>query len=263
MMRKLAILLGAGAAFFALAALAFASVQPTVSYTSPLKQKSKPKKGKPANLTYTGILDIKNSDGTQPATAPTTKLYFAKQILNNAKRFPSCKVSDIDGKSSIPSKCRKAFVGGGTAASQIGSTPGTKAAITQNLNVKAYNGNKGRQILLVLNSSFPVSVQNRVIPGTIGRGANGFGSSVTFRVPPELQSNQGLQIALTHFNVVFPASKTVKVKRHGRTQKVSYLQLSSCPKSKKLPVKALVTFNQDNGQRGGPSVPFSTTTRCK
>jgi len=262
-MRKLAILVGAGAAFFALAALAFASVTPTVSYTSPIKQKGKPKKGKPANLTYTGILDVKNSDGTQPATAPTTKIYFAKQLVNNAKHFPSCKVSDIDGKSAIPSKCKKAQVGSGTAASQVGPTPGTPAAFNQNLSVKAFNGNKGRQVLLVLNSSFPVAVQNRVIPGTIGRGAKGFGYSVTFRVPADLQSQQGLQIALTHFNVVFPASKTVKVKRHGVTQRVSYLQISSCPKSKKLPVKATVHFNQDNGQPGGPTVSSRTTTRCR
>jgi hypothetical protein len=261
-MRKLAILLGAGAVFFALAALAFASVTPTVSYTSPLKQKGKAKKGKPANLTYTGILDIKNSDGTQPASAPTTKIYFAKQIVNNAKHFPSCKVSDIDGKTSIPSKCKKAFVGKGTAASQAG-TPGTPAAINENLAVTAYNGNKGKQILLVLNASSPVAIQNRVIPGTIGKGAKGFGYSVTFKVPPDLQSQLGLQISLTHFNVVFSSSKTVKVKKRGKTQKVSYLQLSSCPKSKKLPVKTVVTFNQDNGQPGGPTVPFSTTTRCK
>ncbi len=261
-MRKLAILLGAGAAFFALAALAFASVTPTVSYTSPISQKGKPKKGKPANLTYTGILDVKNSDGTQPDTAPTTKIYFAKQLINNAKHFPSCKVSDIDGKTAVPSKCKKALVGKGSAASQAG-TPGTPAAINENLAVTAYNGNKGKQILLVLNASSPVAIQNRVIPGTIGKGAKGFGYSVTFKVPPDLQSQLGLQISLTHFNVVFPASKTVKIKRHGKRQKVSYLQISSCPKSKKLPVKAVVNFNQDNGQPGGPTVTASTTTRCK
>ena len=161
-MRKLAILLGACAAFFALAALAFASATTTVSYTSPIKEKGKPKKGKPANLTYTGILDVKNTDGTQPPTAPTTKIYFAKQLVNNAKHFPSCKVSDIDGKTSIPSKCKKALVGKGTAASQAG-TPGTVAPINENLAVTAYNGNKGKQILLVLNASSPVAIQNRAV----------------------------------------------------------------------------------------------------
>ena len=257
-MRRLAILLGAGAAFFALVALAVASVTPTVTYTSPIKEKGKPKKHKPANITYTGILDVKNSDGTQPDTAPTTKIFFPKQIINNAKHFPSCKVSDIDGKPSVPAKCKKALVGKGSATSDAG-TPGMPPAINEPLRVTAYNGNKGKQVLLVLNATSPVQVQNRVIPGTLGRGGGKFGYSVTFRVPANLQSQLGLQIALTHFNVRFSSSKTVRVKH----KKVSYLQLKSCPKSKKIPTRAVATFLNDAGQPGGPTVTANSTIRCK
>ena len=257
-MRKLAILMGAGAVFFALVAYAVASVTPTVTYTSPIKEKGKPKPGKPANIQYTGILDVKNSDGTQPDTAPTTQIFFAKQIKNNAKHFPSCKASDIDGQAAIPAKCKKAIVGAGSASSQAG-TPGKPAAITENLTVTAVNGNKGKQVMLVLNASTPVAIQNRVIPGTIGGAGGKFGYKVTFKVPPDLQSQLGLQIALTHFNVVFSSKKTVKVKG----QKVSYLQLTKCPKSKKLPVRAIVNFNNDAGQPGGPTVTSDTTTSCK
>src|SRR5512133_927294 len=185
LMRKFAILLGAGAAFFAVVAVAMASVTPTVSYTSPIKQKGKASKKKPANISYNGILDIKNSDGTQPATAPTTKLFFAKQFKNNSKKFPSCTVSDIDGKQSIPAKCKKAIIGKGTASSQAG-TPGQNSIINEPLTVTAVNGNKGKQILLVLNASSPVAVQNRVVPGTVGPGGSGFGYSVTFAVPANL-----------------------------------------------------------------------------
>jgi hypothetical protein len=257
-MRKVGILLGAGAVFFALVGLAIASVTPTVSYTSPIKQKAKPKTGKPANIQYTGILDVKNSDGTQPDSAPTTEIYFAKQIKNNAKHFPSCKASQIDGKASIPAACKKAIVGKGTAASQAG-TPGQPAAINEPLTVTAVNGNKGKQILLVLNASTPVAVQNRVIPGTLGRASGKWGYKVTFKVPPDLQQQLGLQISLTHFNVVFGTSKTAKVA--GR--KASYLQLTKCPSNKTLPVRAIVHFNNDAGQPGGPTVPSDTTTSCK
>jgi hypothetical protein len=257
-MRKLAIVLGAGAVFFALVALAVASVTPTVTYTSPIKQKGKAKPGKPANVSYEGILDVKNSDGTQPDTAPTTKLFFAKGLINNAKHFPSCKASEIDGKPSIPAKCKKALVGSGTATSDAG-TPGAPPAINEPLTVTAYNGNKGKQLLLVLNATSPVQVQNRVIPGTLGPGSGPFGYSVTFQVPANLQQQLGLQIALTHFDVKLPSSKTVKVKH----KKVSYLQLKKCPSSKKLPTRAIVTFNNDAGGAGGPVVTADGTTACK
>ena len=259
-MRKFAILFGAGAAFFAIVAIAAASVTPSVSYTSPIKQKGKASKKKPANISYNGILDIKNSDGTQPATAPTTKLFFAKQFKNNSKKFPSCTVKDIDGKTTIPAKCKKAIIGKGSAASQAG-TPGQNSIINEPLTVTAVNGNKGKQILLVLNASSPVAVQNRVVPGTVGKGSGPFGYSVTFRVPANLQSQLGLQISLVRFNVVINKTTTVKVK--GKKQKISYLQLTSCPKSKKLPVRSTVNFNTDAGTPGGPSVTSNATTSCK
>jgi hypothetical protein len=259
-MRKFAILLGAGAAFFAAVAVAVASVTPTVSYTSPIKQKGKASKKKPANISYNGILDIKNSDSTQPASAPTTKLFFAKQFKNNSKKFPSCKATEIDGKTAIPAKCKKAIIGKGSAAAQAG-TPGQPSIINEPLKVTAVNGNKGKQILLVLNASSPVSVQNRVVPGTVGKGSQGFGYTVTFKVPADLQSQLGLQISLVHFNVVINKTTTVKVK--GKKQKISYLQVTSCPKSKKLPVHAEVTFNNDAGQPGGPTVKSDATTSCK
>src|SRR3954471_93681 len=70
MMRRLAVLAGVSAVFFALVALALASPTPTVTYNSPIKQTGKPKPGKPAPVQYDGILDVKNPDGTQPATVP-------------------------------------------------------------------------------------------------------------------------------------------------------------------------------------------------
>jgi hypothetical protein len=260
-MRRLAVLVGAGAVFFALVALAFASGTPQVSYTSPIKEKGKPKKGKAVPVAYTGILDIKEADGTQPPTGATTTLYFAKGFVQNSKFFPSCSQADIDGKTTIPAKCKKAIVGKGTASSQSG-TPGTPAAINEDLNVTAYNDGKHKQFLLVLNASSPVAIQNRVIPGKLGPGGGKFAYTLKFTVPPDLQQQLGLQISLTHFNVL-TSSRTITAKVHGKKQKVSYLMLKSCPKSHKLPVKAIVNFNQDNGSPGGPTVTATSTTTCK
>jgi hypothetical protein len=261
MMRRLAVLVGVSAVFFALVAIALASPTPVVTYTSPIKVSGKPKPGKPAPVTYTGVLDVKNSDGTQPATAPTTTLYFAKELVNNAKYFPSCSLSDIDGKQTVPAKCKAAQIGKGTAASQAG-TPGQTSIINEPLTVTAYNGPKGKQFLLVLNASSPVAVQNRVVPATLGPGGGKFGYTLKFTVPANLQSQLGLQIALTHFNVV-TSGKTRSVKIKGKKKKVSYLMLKSCPKSGTLPSKAVVNFNTDAGTPGGPTVTNEGTFKCK
>jgi hypothetical protein len=261
MMRRLAVLAGVSAVFFALVALALASPTPTVTYNSPIKQTGKPKAGKPAPVQYDGILDVKNPDGTQPATGSPTTLYFAKQLVNNGKYFPSCSVTDIDGKTSVPAKCKKAVIGKGTAASQAG-TPGTASIINEPLAVTAYNGPKGKQLLLVLNATSPVAVQNRVVPGTFGPGSGQFGYTLKFQVPADLQQQLGLQISLTHFDVVISA-KTISAKIKGKKKKVSYLALTKCPKSKTLPVKAVVNFNNDAAQPGGPVVTATSTTKCK
>ena len=260
-MRRLAVLGGASAVFFALVAMALASATPQVTYTSPIKQNAKAKKGKPVPILYDGILDIKEADGSQPPTGATTKLYFAKQISTMGKYFPSCKVSDIDGKPTVPAKCRKAKIGQGTAASQAG-TPGSPAAINEPLKVTAYNGNGGKSLLLDLNASTPVAIQNRVIEGKIGAGSGQYGYTVTFTVPADLQQALGLQISLTHFDVKI-SPKTISRKIRGTKRKISYLMLNSCPASKTLPVQAVVNFNQDNGQPGGPTVQATNTFSCK
>jgi hypothetical protein len=261
-MRRLAIIAGASAVFFALVALALAAAPtPNVSYTSPITEKAKPKPGKPAPVKYEGILKVSNSDGTQPLTAPTTTLYFDKNFVQNSKYFPSCSQSDIDGKPAIPAKCKAALVGKGTASSDAG-TPGQPPALTEPLTVTAYNDGKHKQFLLVLNATSPVQVQNRVIPGKLGPGGGGFGYTLKFTVPPNLQQQLGLQIALTDFDVV-TSNRTVTAKIHGKKQKVSYLMLKKCPPSKKLQTKAVVNFNNDAGQPGGPTVTSTGTVPCK
>jgi len=266
-MRRLAVLVGAGAAFLALVALAFASPTPVVSYTSPIKQKGKPKAGKPVPVTYTGILDVKEPDGTQPPTGAVTTLYFAKQFVQMSKYFPSCSKAQLDGVNTVPAKCKKAIVGSGVATSVAGPTPGTPPApaFNETLDVKAYNDGKHKQFLLLLNTKQgTVPIHNRVIPGKLGPGSGKFGYTLKFTVPPELQSqaNGAIKIALTHFNVVTSA-RTIKAKVKGKKQRVSYLMLKSCPKSHKLPVKAVVQFNKDDGTPGGPTVTTTSTTKCK
>jgi hypothetical protein len=216
-----------------------------------MTHKGKPTKKKPVNASYQGILHIDTDpQGQQPEGAPTTSVYFAKGIKNNAKYFPFCNKTEIDGKPSFPAKCKKAVVGSGTASALAGS-PGNPSSqsVKEDLTVKAVNGPKGKTIYLVLNSapSAPVAIQNRVVPGTVVKSSGQFAFLVRFQIPPDLQEQLGLTVSLTDFNVKIP-SKARKVKVGRKFQKLSYLQLTSCKRT--MPVKAVTQFKDvdNNGQ---------------
>ena len=143
-MRRLLVVGGIAAACLAIAAVAYAANN-TVTYSSKLSPAHpKPKARKPANIGYEGILSVSTSDGTQPDSGPSTVLYFAKQFVNNSRKFPGCTVADIDGKPAIPAKCKAATVGAGTASSLAG-VPGTpsSSSLAEALKVTAINGTKG------------------------------------------------------------------------------------------------------------------------
>jgi hypothetical protein len=255
MMRRLFVVLAAGVLVCAVAATAaYALTNNTVKYGVTLKSKGKPKKGKAVPTSYRGVLDVATDNGTQPNVAPTTKIYFAKQLVQNAKYFPKCDPKKLDGQTTVPASCKKAVVGKGTATASGGAPGGAiNPATTESLTVTAYNGLKGKQLLLAVNGSSPLVISNRVIVGTLGKGSGPYGYTITFAVPADLQFQLGLQVALTHFDVTTSA-KTITAKIKGKKKKVSYLSLASCPKSHKLPVKTVVNFDQD-GAPGGPGTP--------
>lgn len=254
----LAVVVGALAA----AATAWATTN-TLTYTVTLKHAAgKPTAKKPIPVQYNAVLHIDTDPaGNQPDTAPVTSIYFPKQIKQNSKLLPSCTQADIDGKPSFPAKCNKAKVGTGTASALAGS-PGSPASnsVKEDLNVGFYNGAKGKQVLLVLNSQpgAPVAITNRVVPGDLSAGGGQYGYRVDFKIPADLQNQLGLSIALTDFKVSI-TNKPFKVKKNGKIVKVGYLELTGCPGT--LPIQAIGHFNDDSGNPG-PDVTNTSTAKC-
>jgi hypothetical protein len=244
----------------AIAGVAYA-VTNTLTYSSKVTFKGKPTAKKPVNTAYQGILHVDTDPpGSQPDTAPTTSVYYAKGYKTNGKYFPFCNASEIDGQPTLPAKCNKAVVGTGTASALAGSPGTTGSSVRENLTVKAMNGPKGKFIYLVLNSTpdAPVAIQNRVVPGAVVKSSGAFVFLVRFTVPADLQEQLGLRIALTDFNVKISGTpKKVKV---GRVfQKVSYLQLTACKGS--LPVKAITQFK--DSANGDSIKPVTSTSSSK
>jgi hypothetical protein len=257
--RRLVLLTAVAA--LAIAGVAYA-VTDTVTYSTKISFKGKPSSKKPANLSYTGILHIDTDpQGQQPEKAPSTSVYYSKAIKNNAKYFPFCSQKEIDGKPSIPSKCKKAIIGSGTASALAG-VPGqpTSSSVREDLNVTAVNGTSGKFIMLVLNSKpgAPVGIQNRVVPGAVAKASGQYGFLTNFVVPKDLQEQLGLSIALVDFKVNIPGTAH-SVKVSGKTKKISYLQVTSCKGS--LPAKALATFT--DADTGGPKPVGSAQSNAK
>jgi hypothetical protein len=244
-----------GALVFAAAAFA-ASQQDTVKYRSFLTYKGKASKKKPKNLTYRGVLAIRTKNQVQPDTAPLTELFIAKQIKSNGAKFAGCPPSDIDGKNTFTPRCKKAVVGGGTAKAMLGKT-GTAGGFPIDLKVTALNGPKGKSLLLALTGGV-LGEQYRVIPGKIKKLKGKYGFKIRFAVPKELREQAGSQVALTDFDVKIKTKKTVKIKH----KRASLFQITSCPKSKRLPVQAIVHFNDDSGSGHPQTVPNRSTMKC-
>jgi hypothetical protein len=257
---KTSILLAGVATSLAPVGSSLAATPPVLSYVSSTRQSGKPVRGRPANLAYRASFDLKTGDGTQPATISTIQISFPRQVVSNARHFPSCEAPELEGISPVPPSCIRALVGSGSGIAEIGGA-GTAPALIDHPAIDIYNGDRGRRLLFVLRTGSPVPLVQRVIAAPFSRNARG-DLSATLQMPPDFSSQLGLQIVLTHVDVAFSSRKTMKVKRHRKRQKVSYLQLASCPRSRKLPVKAVLSFNQDDGQPGGPTLMSTATARC-
>lgn len=262
-MRRIALL--AVVAGSLIAAAAAWAVTNTVTYTVTLKKvggsKATPKK--PLRVAYNAVLHIDTDPtGSQPDTAPVTSIYFPSQIKQNSKLLPSCSQAQIDGQQTMPAKCNKAVVGTGTASALAGS-PGSPASnsVKEDLNVKFLNGPNGKQVLLVLNSSpsAPVAITNRVVPGDLASGTGPFGYRVDFKIPDDLQNQLGLSIALTDFKVSI-TNKAFTVKKGKKKTQVGYLELTGCPASHTLPIRAVGHFKDADGNV--TDVTNDSTTKC-
>jgi hypothetical protein len=259
--RRIALL--TAVALLSTAAIAYA-VDNTLTYTATIKKSSskKPTTKAPVPIQYTGTLNVDtNPPGQQPDIAPTTTVYFAKNIKQYAKYFPSCKVSDIDGKGTFPTKCNKAIVGKGTATAYAGD-PGSdrSGSIKEDLTVKAVNGNGGKQLMLVVTSQpgALVAIQNRVVPGTLKPGKGPYGFSIQFDIPENLQVVI-VPVALSYFNVTV-SPKTIKKTINGKVTNVSFLGLTArCPAGKD-PSEAITVFKDKDGNLS--SKTSDSTTKC-
>jgi hypothetical protein len=163
-------------------------------------------------------------------------IHFDKNLVFNTAKFPSCTEAQVRSGAG----CAKAKVGSGAAS-------GLALGQQEKLAVTAYNGPKGKTILLHVAGTQPLDI-NTVIVGQLKPDSGAYGRKLVVSIPANLQQPlAGVYATLTSF----------LTKVGGSSKGTPYVALKGCPGGK-LNFKGDFVFTD-----GSKQTPTSTTACTK
>jgi hypothetical protein len=172
----------------------------------------------------------------QPFATSSTVIHFDKNLVFNTAKFPSC--TEAQARTGAAA-CTKAKIGSGKA---LGLALGQQ----ENLTITAYNGPKGKSILLHVVGTQPLDI-NTVIVGQLKPDSGKFGRKLVVAIPSNLQQPlAGVFATLTSF----------VTKVGGSAKGTPYVALKGCSGGK-LQFKGDFVFT--DGSKQSPT----STTACK
>jgi hypothetical protein len=116
-------------------------------------------------------------------------IHLDKNVVLNAAKFPSCTESQVRAGGAA---CAKAKVGSGKAT-------GLALGLEENLTVTAYNGPKGKTLLLHVKGQAPLDI-DAVIVAQLEPDSGAFGRKLVISIPANLQQPlTGAYATLTSF----------------------------------------------------------------
>jgi hypothetical protein len=244
------------------AAVAHAATVQTLSVTISQSKSSTASKPVPIGLNFT--LTTGEDSGQTPPTTSETQVYLAKQLKLHASKFKSCTVDTVIEKS--PSGCPAASrVGSGSAKALVGNT-----GIVEELKVTAFNGPKGKSLVLALDSGSgaPATIHTAFSGALQKAGEAGYGYKLVFPVPAALQEPiPSFFTPLTEFITHIKATTKVTKKVHGRKRKVKvgYIEIAGCPDAGNIPFKTVSTYNTRSSPAAAaePTKTVEATATCK
>jgi hypothetical protein len=214
----------------------------------------------PLGLQWTQHLDTV-PPGNQPDIARATTILLPGNVISNGQYFPSCSQAEVDGHARFPDKCVGATVGYGSGTMYAGSAGASRQdSVAESVDFRLVNGSAGGpQLLLVVSSKpgAPVTITNRVMPGTSTPGQDPYGFAIRFDVPADLQQQLGLSISIADVNVTIPG--TVRLVTTGNvTRSLSYLEIAQCGAA--FASRASTEFRDSVG--AVTTIASDTTTAC-
>jgi hypothetical protein len=173
------------------------------------------------------------TDTAGEALPATTKLQFflPSEFFFGGADFHSCKADILDDQNQQTQCPVKSKVGSGRAVFQVGGPGGS---VAQSTLVTAYNGPRGKSLLLHLQSQTPVAI-DQALEGRLSKSSKPYGQVLTFAFPPELQARAGLS------ELEFELEGTRTVRRNGHRRTIPYVGLGSCGDDV-LDFKSVTTF---------------------
>ncbi|HEY1277217.1 MAG TPA: hypothetical protein VGF25_20085 [Thermoleophilaceae bacterium] len=168
--------------------------------------------------------------GGQPPTLQQAQIFFPNAAVANGRFFPSCTESILLNKG--PNKCPKqSKIGKGSAIGKVGS-------LEVKTDVTAFNGPKGKSVLLYVLSvpSAPVSIRG-VLNSPLKKLHGKYGYRLTVPVPQNIQTPlPGLHTGVIFFTTTVKAS----IKHKGRMR--GYIEAFKCPKGGKAPTRGIFSY---------------------
>lgn len=196
-----------------------------------------------------------NPAGLQPNTASKLQLLFPKGLITNGRYFKSCSASTVQSAAASCPAGSKIGTGSAVALAGAPGRPVSESFFTANATVTLFNGPSGKSVILLIEAVTPsVTV---AIPASLTGASGAFSKRLTVAFPPNLQEVAGIQVAVTQFR----AAVTGTTVRNGR--RISYVQTTSCPSTKRMKLRGDFTFNDDNGQPGGGLISSTGSIACR
>lgn len=201
---------------------------------------------KPKNVKLKVDTGVKPAPGAKGFATKKVVLSFDKNLVFGGSKFAECTQAIVQSNEASCPKGSK--VGSGTAQ---GVALDLGESTRQDLLVTAYNGQKGKQLLLHVVSKDRTKVPNinSTIVATLGKASGKFGSKLTVPIPDNLQQPvPGALATLTQF--------VTKVGGTGK-DKTPYVGLKGCPKGK-LNVAGDFTYTDGTKQKAATTVKCSS-----
>jgi hypothetical protein len=179
-------------------------------------------RARPENVAMELAVRTRGAPGEEAATVARITVFLPKELVLSARRFPSCRPSFLTA--GRERRCRRAKVGTGEASvTAFGPVQDLKV----NPSVTAYNGSRGKTLLLHLEASTP-TVINSAITGRLQRVRHPrYGNRYVFTIPQELREpSPGLRATVSDLR--FELEKQRTVRRRKRRFKIPYIGLGSC-----------------------------------
>jgi hypothetical protein len=193
-------------------------------------------KAKPKNVGLKVTTTLKPAATDKNFATTKAVLFFDKNLVFNGAKFKSCTAAAVQqSEASCPSGSK---IG-------TGSAQGSALGITQNLKVAAFNGPKGKSLLLHVTGSAPLAIDS-VMEAKLSKASGKYGYKLTVPIPANLQQPiPGTYATLLSF--------ITNVK--GTASGAPYVGLAGCTK-KKLNFGGTFTFTDGTSQK------VTTTSKC-